>query len=128
MLEAIMHKAWSAFVLIGAVLLTASVTSTYMLFIAFPVGAPMALRVSDYWFHVWIGFDKLCNAALGGDHDETISSRLGKSTIWGHAPVFGSLKIDKLVAWMLHQIDTDHCKKSVDWKVGVIMERERIAA
>ena len=123
-----MHKAWSAFVLIGAVLLTASVTSFYMLAFAFPIGAPMALRGSDYWFHVWIGFDKLCNAALGGDHDETISSRLGKSTIWGHAPVFYSLKIDKLVAWMLHQIDTDHCKKSVDWRVGVIMERERIAA
>ncbi len=48
MLGQIMHKAWSALVLLGAVLLTASITSTYMLFIAFPIGAPMALRGSDY--------------------------------------------------------------------------------
>ena len=123
-----MHKAWSAFVLVVAVLLTASAISTYMLFLAFPVGAPMALNGSNYWHNVWLGFDKFCNSIRGGNHKETISSCLGKSTLWGHKPVFYSLKIDKLVAWMLHQIDTDHCKNSVDWSVGEVMEREKIAA
>jgi len=112
------HLLWAAFILVSAVLIVAAVTSFYMLCLAFPVGVPLAVAGSRYWFNVWIGFDKLCNAALGGDHKETISSRLGKSVIWRYSPVFFNRKIDKTVSWMLSQVDKNHCEKSIDWSVG----------
>lgn len=34
--------------------------------------------VKKYIYNILIGIDQLCNAILGGDPDETISSRLGK--------------------------------------------------
>lgn len=109
---------WAAVVLLIGVLLAASFVSTFMLFIAFPWGAIAAVLGSEYWFNVWVGFDKFCNALLGGDHRETISSRLGKSTIFDHNPVFGFLWIDELVSWWLHQVDNNHVAKSIDWDVG----------
>jgi hypothetical protein len=115
----IFRTLWSAFWLVFAILLTASITSFYMLFIAFPIGAPMAIYGSKYWGHVWKGFDKLVNAFLFGDHKETLSSRLGKSTLCGHKPVFGILWTDKLFSWWLHQVDHNHVAKSIDWSVGV---------
>jgi len=114
------HLLWSAFVLVTAVLIVASATSLFMMGLAFPVGVPMAVAGSSYWFNVWLGFDKLCNAALGGDHKETVSSRLGKSVIWRYSPVFFNRKIDKTVSWMLSQVDPNHCEKSIDWNVGEI--------
>ena len=109
---------WAAIALLSAVLLTASAASAFMLFIAFPFGAILAIRGSEYWAHIWIGFDKFCNALIGGDHRETISSRLGKSTIFNHKPVFGHILIDELVSWWLHQADHNHVAKSIDWSVG----------
>jgi hypothetical protein len=115
----ILRTLWAAFWLVFAILLTASITSVFMLFVAFPIGAPMAIFGSIYWHHVWVGFDKLVNAFLFGDHEETLSSRLGKSTIHGHSPVFGHIWIDSLVSWWLHQVDHNHVSKSIDWSVGV---------
>jgi hypothetical protein len=114
----IFRTLWSAFWLVFAILLTASITSFYMLFIAFPIGAPMAIFGSLYWHHVWVGFDKFANAIIGGSHKETISSRLGKSTLCGHEPVFGFIWVDELFSWWLHQLDNGHVKKSIDWTVG----------
>ena len=109
---------WAGFCLLVGVLLFASVMSAFMLFIAFPVGAVLAVMGSKYWHNVWIGFDKLANAILGGSHRETISSRLGKSTIHGFDPVFGHAWIDGLVSWWLHQVDNNHVEKSIEWTVG----------
>jgi hypothetical protein len=115
----ILRTLWAAFWLVFAILLTASITSVFMLFVAFPIGAPMAIFGSIYWHHVWVGFDKFANALVGGNHEETISSRLGKSTIHGHSPVFVHIWIDSLVSWLLHQVDHNHVSKSIDWSVGV---------
>ena len=109
---------WAAIVLLVGVLLAASGVSVFMLFIAFPTGAVLAVIGSKYWHNVWIGFDKFANAILGGSHRETISSRLGKSTLHGFKPVFGHIWIDGLVSWFLHQVDRHHVAKSVDWTVG----------
>ena len=111
------HKMWSAFFLLFMVGLTVTLSTAFMTF-AFIVGTPMAANGSVYWFNVWIAFDKLCNAALKGDHDETISSRLGKSTIYEHDPVFFTVKIDRVVAWMLDQVDPGHCESAIDWRYG----------
>lgn len=109
---------WAGFVLVAGVMLAAAFTSLFMTIVAFPWGALLAVRGSSYWHDVWIGFDKFCNAIIGGDHRETISSRLGKSTIYGLKPVFGFLLADELVSWWLHQIDRNHVAKSTDWSVG----------
>lgn len=109
---------WSGLVLFIGVILAASVLSCFILVVAVPIGAAMAIQGSLYWQHVWIGFDKLYNAILAGDHRETISSRLGKSTLFGNPPVFKYLWIDKLVSWWLHQVDHNHVYKSIDWTVG----------
>jgi len=114
-----LRTAWATLLLVTGILSVASMVSSYMLFIAFPWGAGIAVAThSPYWIHVWIGFDKFCNAILGGDHRETVSSRLGKSTIHGHPYVFGSYWADGLVSWWLHQVDHDHVNKSIDWNVG----------
>ena len=110
--------------------LTATMSTAFMTF-AFIIGTPMAVSGSDYWFQVWIGFDKLVNAALNGDHRETISSRLGKSTVYDHDPVFNHIRIDRVVAWMLDQVDPGHCESSIDWRYGEGMIEEpdtRLAA
>lgn len=109
---------WAALWLLTGVLLTASLTSAFMLLVAFPWGAIMAVRGSKYWHNVWVGFDKLANAFIGGSHKETISSRLGKSTLYGFKPVFGHIWIDNLVSWWLHQVDHNHVSKSINWTVG----------
>lgn len=124
-----LHKIYAGIFLLVSVGLTATMSTAFMTF-AFIVGTPMALTGSKYWFHVWLGFDKLCNAALGGDHHETISSRLGKSTVYGHDPVFGHTRADHMVAWLLDQVDPGHCETSIDWRhgEGMIDDTVRIAA
>lgn len=114
----------SLFLLIG-VLFAILATGFFMFVIALPYGSVMASRGSDYWGHVWIAFDKLWNAILRGDHRETISSRLGKSVYFNHPPVFVYRKTDKKFSWWLSQVDKDHCKKSIDWKVGIRVKEYR---
>lgn len=119
MLLKTLRSIWAGLCLAIGILLAASLVSTFMLAVAFPWGALLAVTIkSQYWFHVWIGFDKFCNAILGGDHRETVSSRLGKSTMFGHEPVFRYYWADELIAWWLHQVDHNHCAKSIDKNVG----------
>lgn len=37
--------------------------------------------MKKYFYNILIGIDQLVNAILGGDPDETISSRLGKHIV-----------------------------------------------
>jgi hypothetical protein len=113
------EKLYSGFFLFIGITLAASVTSTYMLTVALFIGVPMSFSGSFYWYHVWIGFDKLWNAIMGGDHKETISSRLGKSVYYDYPPVFWNQNIDRTISWFLSQVDTKHCYKSIDWDVGL---------
>lgn len=118
----VLHFAYEALLLIMGILIAASLTTMYMttvgLVIAISAITHPGRGMGYYGLEVWLGFDKLWNAILGGTHEETVSSRLGKSTLHGHDPVFGFLIIDKTIAHMLDTIDPDHCKKSIDWYVG----------
>ena len=69
-------------------------------------------------YHIWISYDKYCNALRFHDHRETISSCLGKSRFHGHPPVFNWLFLDNIVGRMLDIVDAEHCRKSIDWTVG----------
>lgn len=67
-------------------------------------------KICKYFWNVLIAFDQLFNAMLGGDPDETISSRSGKrqnEQLWA-----------KYLCWVLNKIDTNHCKKSIEKDEG----------
>lgn len=58
-------------------------------------------------FRVLIALDQLANTVIGGDPDETISSRAAKGAARG---VGGWC----LLCRLLHLIDRDHCAKSLE--------------
>jgi len=62
--------------------------------------------IKRYLWNVLIGLDQLLNAVLGGDPDETISSRMGKQT--------HRCRLCRWVCRLLGKIDNDHCLKSIE--------------
>lgn len=69
--------------------------------------------LGKYIINILIGIDQLGNTLLGGDPDETISSRLGKIERKG--------KRCFICYWIcrgLHLIDPGHCEKSIEEDEG----------
>jgi hypothetical protein len=67
-------------------------------------------KLCKYFWNILIAIDQLANTILGGDCDETISSRAGKkqkTALWA-----------KVLCWLLNKIDTDHCKESIEEDEG----------
>ena len=63
-----------------------------------------------YFWNILVSIDQLANTILGGDPDETISSRSGKlqdTRCWA-----------KCLCWFLNKLDTNHCKKSIEEDEG----------
>lgn len=61
------------------------------------------------WFNVLIGIDQLGNAYLGGDPDETISSRAAKNShVWGW----------HVLGVILNKIDPGHLQRSLERDEG----------
>lgn len=56
------------------------------------------------WRHL-LSLDVYANTLLGGDHRETISSRLGRNT---------DCRLCKLACRFLNLFDKDHCEKSTE--------------
>lgn len=121
-IDSILLKIISAIVLVSGILLLAHLVGPVMHTAGLAVAIAALFwpksQLGKYGFQVWIAFDKYGNAWLGGSHKETISSRLGKSLYYGHDPVFGFRVLDKFISIMLSAVDPDHCRKSVDWRVG----------
>jgi hypothetical protein len=65
-----------------------------------------------YVWNVLISIDQLANTLLGGDPDETLSSRMGK------AIAAGRCKLCRPVCWLLHLLDKNHCHNSIDPQEG----------
>jgi hypothetical protein len=63
-------------------------------------------KICKYFWNVLISIDQLANAILGGDPDETISSRSGK--------IQHDQKWAQILCWFLNKLDTDHCKNSIE--------------
>lgn len=73
-------------------------------------------RSRRYLRNLFLALDQLANAALGGDPDETISSRLGK---WITRPrTEWRWKVAYVICRILHPIDRHHCAKSVESDEG----------
>jgi hypothetical protein len=60
--------------------------------------------VTRYFWNMLIALDQLANTVVGGDPDETISSRAGKS----------NGKLARVLCRVLHLFDPEHCKKSIE--------------
>lgn len=71
-------------------------------------------KLGRYVLNVLVGVDQLANAVLGGDPDETISSRVGKwqrdkakRSRWRRRLSYG-------LCLVLHLFDRDHCRRSIE--------------
>lgn len=115
-----MHKILSAILLLLGIAIAIIVTPSFLFLVGLPIAiyALYTKQKQRYAINVWLGYDKFINACMGGDHMETISSRLGKSIDHDCPSVFFIKPIDKLVYYCLGLVDEDHCTKSIDWTVG----------
>ena len=73
-------------------------------------------RFQQYGINVWEGKDNYASAQVGGDPDESLSSRLGKARARGSGWGYIANKVD-LVAEELFN-DPDHCHKSQERDEG----------
>ncbi len=71
-------------------------------------------KIKLYFWNILIALDQLINTVLGGDPDETISSRMGK--IVAKKP--DSCVLCVWVCRVLHWFDTDHCNRVVEMDRG----------
>lgn len=69
-------------------------------------------KVSLYFWNFLVAIDQLFNTILGGDPDETLSSRMGKNVREGRC------KLCKIVCYILNKIDSNHCDKSIEAEEG----------
>jgi len=67
-----------------------------------------------YLWNVLIGVDQLGNALLGGDPDETVSSRMGK--ILGRRK--HRCRVCRLLCRLLDKIDPNHCAAAIETDEG----------
>jgi len=66
--------------------------------------------MKQYLFNVLISIDQMANTLVGGDPDETISSRCGKRV--------GKCKLCTWLCWLLNKIDKRHCKDAIEYDEG----------
>lgn len=66
--------------------------------------------MKTYFWNILISIDQLANTLLGGDPDETISSRMGKA--------LPRCRMCRFICKILHPIDNNHCVKSIEKDEG----------
>lgn len=71
--------------------------------------------VKRYIWNLLISIDQLCNTILGGDPDETMSSRMGKHV------VKRDNRLCKFICRLLNKIDPNHCVDSIEKDEGLPM-------
>ena len=67
-----------------------------------------------YVLNLLLGLDQLGNVLLGGDPDETISSRLGRIATEHGGEIPWSRPLSRLAAWALDRIDEGHCTDAIE--------------
>jgi hypothetical protein len=74
--------------------------------------------IGNYLMNVLISIDQLGNSVMGGDPDETISSRLGKAEQSHGGKIPWTSPISRLTAEALNKIDKNHCKDAIEKDEG----------
>jgi hypothetical protein len=69
--------------------------------------------MKKYIWNILISFDQFCNTLLGGDPDETISSRMGK-----HLAKHDKCPFCNMLCRFLNLFQKDHCIKSIEEDEG----------
>jgi hypothetical protein len=67
-----------------------------------------------YLYNLCYSIDQFCNTVLGGDPDETISSRLGKLRRRNSGVIPWSRPVSRAVAALLDALDPGHCNDSIE--------------
>ncbi len=82
--------------------------------------------LGKYILNVLIGIDQLGNSLLGGDPDETISSRLGKLKIRHGGKISWYRPLSKIIDWGLDKIDPNHSIDAIEDDEGkdAVIDRE----
>lgn len=75
--------------------------------------------VGRYLTRVLLSVDQLGNALLGGDEDETISSRLGKLKLKHGGRIPWTRPLSKTVDAVLDRIDPNHSIDAIELDEGV---------
>lgn len=68
----------------------------------------------QYVYNLAVALDQLVNTLTGGDPDETISSRVGKSQANGRILGHVFAVIINALFYVLDGFRWDHCKRSID--------------
>ena len=74
--------------------------------------------IGKYIVNILIGIDQLGNTILGGDPDETISSRLGKLKMKHGGSIPWYRPLSKIVDWGLDKIDPHHSIDAIEEDEG----------
>lgn len=69
--------------------------------------------VKQYFWNLLISIDQLLNTLLGGDPDETLSSRMGKKVARRECVVC------RVICRFLDLIQPGHCQKSIEPDEGI---------
>lgn len=67
-------------------------------------------KMKRYLWNILIGVDQLANTFVGGDPDETLSSRCGKRV--------HNNRFCRWVCNLLHRVDKRHCERSIEADEG----------
>jgi len=79
---------------------------------------PLKPKIGKYIVNCLIGVDQLGNALLGGDPDETISSRLGKIKRHHNGVIPWYRPLSKIIDLGLDKIDPNHSIDSIEYDEG----------
>lgn len=69
----------------------------------------------NYIYNLLLSLDQLGNSIIAGDHDETISSQLGKLMVENKLE---GKPIAAALAAILNAIDNNHCLDAIEWDEG----------
>jgi hypothetical protein len=65
----------------------------------------------SYGIRVLLGLDQFVNTILGGNEDETISSRVGRHAVAGERWALICERVINAIFWF----SPDHCRKAIEW-------------
>ena len=84
--------------------------------------------IGKWGLNILIGLDQFGNAILGGDPDETISSRLGKMKIRYGGSIPWYRPLSKIVDWGLDKIDPGHSIDAIEHDEGsdAVIDKEKV--
>lgn len=76
------------------------------------------MKIGRWIMNILISLDQFGNSIMGGDPDETISSRLGRiKAKWG-GRIPWTRPISKTTDWWLNKIDKGHCTDAIEQDRG----------